>query len=82
MKIMKIGALGVIASLLVAGTAEAAGTQAAVPVASVTAKKLIRSSAPVARQSKGAEGVVLGLAAAAVVGLGVYEVAKSDSTGS
>ncbi|GHC91735.1 hypothetical protein [Novosphingobium pokkalii] len=82
MNIMKIGAIGVVASLLVAGTAEAAGTQAAVPVASVTAKKLVRSSAPVARQSKSAEGVVLGLAAVGAIGVGVYEVTKSDSTGS
>lgn len=82
MNIMKIGALGVAASLLVAGTAEAAGTQAAVPVTSVAAKKLVRSSAPVARQSKAAEGVLLGLLAAGAVGVGIYEVTKSDSTGS
>ncbi|NKJ43267.1 MULTISPECIES: hypothetical protein [unclassified Novosphingobium] len=82
MNIMKIGALGVVASLLVAGTAQAAGTRAGVPVASVTAKKLVRSSAPVAKQSKDADGVIIGVAAAAAFGVGAYEIFKSDSSGS
>jgi hypothetical protein len=82
MNIMKIGALGVVASLLVAGTAQAAGTLAGVPVASVTAKKLQRSSAPVVKQSKDTSGIILGVAAAAAFGVGAYEIAKSDSSGS
>ncbi|MCW1987757.1 hypothetical protein J2792_003298 [Novosphingobium capsulatum] len=79
MNIMKIAAIGAVASMLVAGTAQAAATRPVAPVAAVTAKKLARSSAPVAGQAKDVDGVVVGLAALAAFGVGTYEIVKKDN---
>lgn len=82
MTIMKIAAVGAVASLLVAGTAQAASTRAALPISAVASKKLVRSSAPIGKQSKDADGVLIGIAAAGAFGTGIYFLAKKgDSTG-
>jgi len=84
MTFMKIAAVGLAASLLAGGVAQAAPVRAdgAMPVAAVAAKKLQRSSAPVAKQSKDAAPVLLGIAAAGALGVGFYEIVKDDSSGS
>lgn len=80
MSIMKIAAIGAVASLLVAGTAQAASTRAdsAAPVAAIASKKLVRSSAPVAKQARDADAAVLAIAAAGAFGAGVYFVAQKN----
>lgn len=84
MSMMKIAAIGVAASMLMAGSVQAATTrsQGAMPVSATTAKKLARSSAPVETRSKDTSGALLGVAALGALGVGVYEIAKTDSSGS
>jgi hypothetical protein len=84
MTIMKIAAVGAVASLLLAGTAQASETRASVPaVSSVVSKKLVRTSAPVRHQARDADNAILAVAAAGAFGAGVYFLAKkNDSTGS
>jgi hypothetical protein len=84
MSTMKSALVGAAIAMIAAGTANAATTRAqgSVPVNSVTAKKLTRSSAPVSNKSKDAAAPLLALLAGGGAVFGAIKLFEDDSAGS
>lgn len=88
MKLKTIYAAGLVLGSVLSSSAHAAETRAnivsAAPATAVQAHGLRRSSSGQRNMAKAADatGVIAGVAAVGAIGFGVYELVKSDSSGS